>query len=53
MTDGLRAWISPTSPGCEHRAGVEVDDPQLDLGGRQAGRVEPPRVGIVDRVARR
>ena len=35
----------------EHRAGVEVDDPELHAGRRQAGRVEPPRVGSVDRVA--
>ena len=37
MTDGLRAWISPTPPGSSTVAGVEVDDPQLHLGGR-AGR---------------
>ena len=46
MTDGLRTWISPISPGGEDLAGVEVGDAQLDALGRQAGGVEPPRLGI-------
>ena len=36
----------------EHGAGVEVDDAELHLRPGQAGRVEPPLVGAVDRVAR-
>ena len=43
MADGLRAWISPTSPGGQRLAGVEVGDPQLDARRREAGGVEPPR----------